>query len=167
MSRGFVREDDQEEIPFVPTRAFLPFGVVNYVTVIGLKELKDEQKSLVKEQKKLIAQSNEVNRIQINFISSKLSLLENRINSAKIIDLKLQPQDEIHFGATITVFKQTENCECQYQIVGVDEADISQNKVSFLSPIAKVLQNKKVGDAISLKTPTGERIMNVEIIAYK
>jgi len=68
-----------------------------------------------------------------------------------MVDLSTQPQNEIHFGATITLFKQEENCECQYQIV--DEADVSQNKISFLSPIAKVLRNKKVGDIITLQTP--------------
>jgi transcription elongation factor GreB len=47
MSRGFVKEDDQEELPILPLRAHLPFGVVNYVTVNGLNELKQEQYLLV------------------------------------------------------------------------------------------------------------------------
>ncbi|TXD49440.1 GreA/GreB family elongation factor [Polaribacter sp. IC073] len=166
MSRGFVKEDDQEEIPFVPPRAHLPFGVDNYITANGLKELKEEQKILIEEQKTLISQSNEINRVQINFLSSKLSLLEDRINSAKIINLKSQPQSEIHFGATITLFKFEENCECQYQIVGVDEANVSKNKISFLSPLAKVLRSKKIGDVITLKTPKGSRDMKINSIQY-
>jgi len=96
-----------------------------------------------------------------------LYLLEERINSARIVDLSNQPQNEIHFGATITLFKKKEDCECQYQIVGVDEANVSQNKVSFLSPIAKVLLNKKAGNEIALQTPQGKRIMKVEAIEYQ
>ena len=166
MSRGFVKEDDQEEIPMVPPSADLPLGVVNYVTSNGLKDLKQEQNLLVDEKKLLIEQSNEINRVQINYITTKLSLLEDRINSARIVDLSTQPQNNIHFGATITLFKQEENCECQYQIVGVDEANISQNKISFLSPMAKVLLNKKVGDIIALQTPKGKRTMKIEVIEY-
>lgn len=167
MSRGFVKEDDQEEIPLVTPRAHLPFGIVNYVTPNGFKDLKEEKQLLVEEQKLLIEQSHENNRVQINHITSKLRLLEERINSARVVDLATQAQNEIHFGATVTLFKQQENNRCQYQIVGVDEANISQNKVSFLSPLAKILLTKKVGDSIALQTPKGERIMNVEAIDYK
>jgi len=167
MSRGFVKEDDQEETPLLTPRAHLPNGVANYVTPCGLQELNDEQDSLVEERKTLKEQSIENNRVQINHITAKLRLLEERINSAKIIDLAKQPQDEIHFGATITILKEEEDCECRYQIVGVDEANVSLNKVSFLSPFAKVLQNKKVGDDITLKTPKGDRKMRIEAIEYK
>jgi len=73
MSRGFVKEDDQEEIPMVSPWADLSFGVVNYVTVNGLKELMFEQNLLVEEQKTLIEQSNEINRVQINYITAKLA----------------------------------------------------------------------------------------------
>lgn len=167
MSRGFVKEGDQEEIPLVTPRAFLPFGAINHITPNGLKELRQEQQLLVKELKTLNEQSNKDNRVQINFITSKLGLLEERINSARVVDLLNQPQNEVHFGATITLFEKKEDCECQYQIVGVDEANVSQNKVSFLSPIAKVLLNKKTGDEITLQTPKGKRILKIEAITYQ
>ena len=121
---------------------------------------------LLDEQKRLIEQSNEINRVQINYIATKLSLFEDRINSARAVDLSTQPQNEIHFGATITLLKQEGNCECQNQIVDVDEANVSQNKISFLSPIAKVLRNKKVGDIILLQTPIGKKNMKIEVIEY-
>jgi hypothetical protein len=47
MSRGFVKEDDQEEIPIVPPRADLPEGVANYVTQVGMNELLTEKHMLV------------------------------------------------------------------------------------------------------------------------
>ena len=166
MSRGFVKEDDQEETPIVTPRADLPLGVVNYVTSNGLKELKEEQDLLTEEQRSLIEESNELNRVQINFITAKLRLLEDRIHSAVIVDLSNQSQDEIHFGAKITLYEEEEKSKSQYQIVGVDEANASQNKVSFLSPIAKVLQNKKVGDIITLKTPKTSRSLKIIEIEY-
>lgn len=166
MSRGFVKEGDQEEIPLVAPRAHLPNGVTNYVTPNGLKELKQEQVLLRKELVNLQQLSTEDNRIQINYIKTKLRLLDERVNSAKLVELSDQPQNEIHFGATVTLYKIDDGCECKYQIVGVDEANISANKVSFLSPIAKVLQNKRVGDEITLHTPKGDRSMKVEAIKY-
>ncbi|MBE9468066.1 MAG: GreA/GreB family elongation factor [Bacteroidetes bacterium] len=167
MSRGFVKEGDQEETPMVNPRAHLPNGLTNYVTPNGLEELKNEQNTLIEERNVLKEQSAENNRVQINFITAKLRLLEDRINSAKIVDLTNQNQDEVLFGATITLFIEEEKTECQYQIVGVDEANVSRNKVSFLSPIAKILQNKKLGDKITLQTPKGNTNMRIEAIDYK
>ena len=167
MSRGFVKEGDQEEAPLVTPRATIPAGAINYVTPNGLKELQQEQILLIEERKTLIEQLDENNRVQINYLTAKLNLLEERINSARTVDLKNQPQNEIHFGATITLFKKEENCKCQYQIVGVDEANVSENKVSFLSPLAKVLLSKKTSDVITLQTPTGDRIMKVLAIEYQ
>lgn len=167
MSRGFVKEGDQEEVPLVPPRAHLPVGVVNYVTPNGLKELQQEQELFVQERKELIAQSGTNNRVQINYISARLGLLEERINSARVVDLSSQPQNEIRFGATITILEEKEDGRSKYQIVGVDEADVSQNKVSFLSPFAKVLINKKAGDVITLNTPKGKRVMKIEAVEYQ
>ncbi|MCK5822986.1 MAG: GreA/GreB family elongation factor [Bacteroidales bacterium] len=167
MSRGFVKEGDQEEIPLVPPRAHLPNGVANYVTPNGFEELKKEQNSLVDERQILKEQSTENNRVQINYITAKLRLLEDRINSAKIVDLANQTQNEVRFGATISLYKEEENCKFQYQIVGVDEANVSQNKVSFLSPIAKILRNKKTGDKFTLQTPKGNTNMKIEAIDYQ
>lgn len=166
MSRGFVKEGDQEETPIVTPRVHLPPGVTNYVTPNGFEALKQEQEALVAELKTLEEQSSEKNRVQINYLTAKLHLLEERIHSAKMVDLARQPQQEVHFGATVSLFKEAEDCACQYQIVGVDEANISLNKISFLSPIAKVLLQKKAGDKVTLKTPKGQRIMRIEAIEY-
>lgn len=166
MSRGFVKEGDQEEMPLVTPRAHLPAGVTNYVTPTGYDALMYERDTMISERKALIEQSDKDNRVDINYLTAKLNLLEERINSAKLIDLQKQTQNAISFGAKITVYKEEEKCDCKYQIVGVDEANISQNKVSFLSPFAKVLINKQVGDKISLKTPQGLRTMLVEKIEY-
>lgn len=103
MSRGFVKEDDQEEIPFVPPRADLPEGVTNYVTQVGMNALLDEQEALINERDNLDITNENERRIASNHINAKLQLLNQRISTAKIIDLKEQPQNEIRFGATVTL----------------------------------------------------------------
>ena len=57
MSRGFVKEDDQEEIPIVPPRADLPEGVTNYVTQAGMNELLEEKQMLLHEKRTLDSSS--------------------------------------------------------------------------------------------------------------
>ena len=166
MSRGFVKEDDQEEVPMVPPRAHLPAGVPNYVTPAGMDELLAEQKALMDEIKNLDIASEQERRIAVNFITAKLKLLNDRINEARIIDLKEQPKDEIRFGATVTLKTELTNEIQTFQIVGVDETDISRGKISFLSPLARVLTDKKVGDKVLLKRPKGDHVFEIMDIKY-
>jgi transcription elongation factor GreB len=166
MSRGFVKEDDQEEIPIVPPRADLPDGVTNYVTQVGMSELMDEKQTLINEREHLESSDENERRIALNHINAKLQLLNNRISAAKIIDLKEQPQHEIRFGAWVTLKTGDAKKTQKYQIVGVDEADISKGKISFISPITKILIHKKVGDKAILKLAKEDRIFEIMDIAY-
>jgi transcription elongation factor GreB len=151
MSRGFVREDDQEEVPIVPQRAYLPAGVTNFVTRTGLDQLLAEKEMLVNEKDNLGSTNENEKRIALNYINAKLQLLNNRIAEARVVDLKEQPQNEIRFGAFVTL-KIEVLCKTQiFQIVGVDEANMAKGKISFISPLARALINKKVGDRITLK----------------
>lgn len=165
MSRGFVREDDQEEVPLVVPRADLPNGVENFVTQKGMDLLLKEREELQIEQENLDHSQEKERRIAFNYINAKLQLLNERIASAKIIDVAKLPQKEIHFGA-IVKFKNLENDFVQtFQIVGVDEADIKQKKISFTTPLAKALMYKKAGEKAELKL--GERTSTFEIIEIK
>ena len=166
MSRGFVKEDDQEEIPIVPPRADLPEGVPNYVTRVGLDELLAEKQTLVNEKNNLDSSNENEKRIALNHINAKLQLLNNRIRTAKIVNLNDQPQNEIRFGAWITLKTEaTQNIQT-FQIVGVDEADISKGKISFISPLAKVLINKKIGDKAVLERAKENMVFEIMDIAY-
>jgi len=166
MSRGFVKEDDQEEIPMVPPRANLPDGVTNYVTPAGMRDLLAEKQKLTDEKNQLEGNNENERRIALNFINSKLHLLNNRIDEAKIIQLHEQPQLEIRFGATIKL-KALANQRIQtFQIVGVDEASITKGKISFLSPLAKVLLNKKIGEKAVLKREKDETVFEILDINY-
>ena len=166
MSRGFVKEEDQEEIPMVPPRADLPVGIINYVTPLGLNQLLEEKKAL-NINKDLISQENEKERrIAVNLINAKLQLLNERISIAKVVNLNEQPENEIRFGAKISLLIGDSKNIQEYQIVGVDEADISKQKISFLSPIAKVLISKRVGDTVVLNLGKEERVFKIKEIKY-
>lgn len=166
MSRGFVKEEDQEEIPMVPPRADLPDGAVNYVTQIGHTNLLAERNGLLVEKESLQHDNENERRIASNLINAKLQLLNERIASAKIVDLKDQPQNEIRFGATITVVIDNAETPQQFQIVGVDEANIAKGKISFLSPIARLLISKNVGDTATLQLGKVERVFKIIEISY-
>ena len=166
MSRGFVKEDDQEEIPLVPPRADLPEGVTNYVTQVGMNELLTERRALQDEKNNLDSSNENEKRIALNHIYAKLQLLNQRIAVAKIVDLDKQPQNEIRFGAAITLRNETTQKKQTFQIVGVDEADISRGKISFTSPLAKVLINKKIGDKAVLKREKEDLVFEIMDISY-
>jgi transcription elongation factor GreB len=165
MSRGFVKEDDQEEIPIVPQRAFLPEGVTNFVTQTGMDQLLAEKQMLITERDNLTSINENEKRIALNFINARLHLLNNRIDEARVVIPDEHPQNEISFGAIVTL--KTEGSDTHiFQIVGVDEADISKGKISFLSPLAKALISKKAGDKVVLKRPTEEVVYEVVGIGY-
>jgi transcription elongation factor GreB len=166
MSRGFVKEDDQEEIPIVPQRSFLPEGVTNFVTPFGMNQLLAEKQMLENEKNNLNNANENEKRIELNYINAKLQLLNNRIAEARIVNLSEQTQNEIRFGATITLKTEASKNIQTFQIVGVDEADISKGKISFISPISRVLINKKIGDKVILKQAGKDIVFEILNITY-
>jgi len=166
MSRGFVKEDDQEEVPIVPQRAYLPEGVPNFVTRVGIDQLLAEKKVLVNEKDNLSNANENEKRIALNYINARLHLLNNRIAEARIVNLNEQPQNEIRFGASVTLKTEGSGNIQTFQITGVDEADISKGKISFISPLAKTLINKKTGDIVILKQAKKDTVFEIMGIAY-
>lgn len=155
MSRGFIKEGDQEEIPMVPPRAHLPKGMPNYVTHEGLEALNKEREDLENER---VAASG--NYIMSNFIDAKMKLLIDRINTAVEVDLTKANKETVSFGAYVKYNGRT------VRIVGVDEADFSKGLLSFISPVAKALVGKKVGDKFEIKIPKGTEAIEIQGIWY-
>jgi len=165
MSRGFVKEDDQEETPIIPPRAALPKGVTNYVTPTGLKLLQAERKQLESERKNLAVTEEQQRRRDLAVINGKLGLLQERIVLARVLQLKDQPKDEVRFGATVT-FKMNNKTQ-SFTIVGVDEADVKQQKIAFVAPIAKAITGAKVGKEVTFTLGSELRKLEVLDISYK
>ena len=154
MSRGFVKEGDQEEVPMILPRAFLPSGVTNYVTPEGLRLLQDEMETLKEEW--IAAGSNYVTK---NYLDAKMRLLSERISSAVVIDTTKANPDVVSFGMYVRYNDKT------VRIVGVDEADASKGLISFISPIAKSLIGKKKGDKFEIKVPRGIEAIEIQEVA--
>jgi transcription elongation factor GreB len=161
MSRAFVNEDDQREAPFVPPRADLPDGFPNYVTPAGMEALLKEKEYLLAEQKKLVAGDEHDKQNAISVINTKLQMLESRIVSAQIIQRESSPSGEIRFGSVVTLQIGGAAKTQQFQIVGVDEADLKHGKIAFTSPLARLLMQKHPGESVTLKLAQGDRVFKI------
>ena len=160
MSRGFVKEDDQEETPIIPPRAALPSTTINYVTPIGMQQLKAEKEALEQERSDLKTIDEQQRRRDLALINGKMDLLVERIASARIINPKEQPKNELRFAAKVKL-KMNGNLQ-HFQIVGVDEADVTKKKIAFVAPIASAITGKKVGDSVDFKL--GNEVRKIEIL---
>ena len=151
MSRGFVRETDQEPAPFVPPRAVLPAGVTNHVTPAGLAALHTEATELEAEKASLDLENEDEQRRALVVLNARLAALNQRIASANVIDPTGQPREEVRFGATVTLLNHGTGKEQTFQIVGVDEADVKRGKIAFVSPLARAVAGHWVGESAELR----------------
>ncbi|MBX2971706.1 MAG: GreA/GreB family elongation factor [Flavobacteriales bacterium] len=165
MSRGFVREDDQEESPFIPPRAPLPEGVANYVTPRGLELLRNERLALEQERAATTGSDYERRRAQAE-VDGKLALLQERINTARVVE-PAAANDEVRFGCTVALLHLNgplANTERHWTIVGVDEASVKEQRIAFTSPLARTLLGKRVGEVAELNNgPQPQRFRILKI----
>ncbi len=165
MSRGFVKEGDQEETPIIPPRAAIPAGVTNYVTPTGMEALLEERTTLEHERANLDTSHEQQRRIELGVINGKLELLQERISTARVLELEKQPQNEVRFGATVTYKILPASATHTIQIVGVDEANIAAKKIAFVAPIAVALTGHSVGEVVPFNL--GSETKKIEILAIK
>tara|TARA_R110002020_G_scaffold117355_2_gene268132 strand:+ start:294 stop:794 length:501 start_codon:yes stop_codon:yes gene_type:complete len=166
MSRGFVKEDDQEEAPIIPPRAALPEGVINYVTPEGKKMLEDEKSKLEQEISNLSETDERERRRALAVLDGNLNLLKERLASARILDPKEQPEDTVRFGASVNYTIQGNSRLLNFKIVGVDEADVQKQKIAFIAPIARAVTGKKVGDEVDFQLGNENRKIEIRGIKY-
>lgn len=150
---------------------------INYVTPFGFSELQKELQCLLyKDRPKIVetvrwAAGNGDRSENGDYIYGKKRLREidrrvrylvKRINNAKIVDPNLQKNlTKVFFGATVT-YRNEEGIQITVQLVGIDEADLTKGKISWISPVAKALLKSQVGDTIQLNTLLG--IMQLEVL---
>ncbi|HEX6764263.1 MAG TPA: GreA/GreB family elongation factor, partial [Polyangiaceae bacterium] len=160
MSRAFVKEDS-EVAPLVPRRAPLPSGTRNYVTPRGLRLLRTELDGLVVE---LGARDRDGNASpgELAALRARIAELETRVASAVPVDPTQGAPDIVRFGARVSI-RASDGSVRSFRIVGVDEANVEEGSVAFVSPLARALLGKRVGDMAIWKTPRDEA--EVEIMA--
>jgi transcription elongation factor GreB len=180
MSKAFTKEsDDEQEDNDRPD--ILSSSTKNYVTPIGFSLLQDELRHLLNDERPTIvttlawAASNGDRSENGDYIYSKKRLREidrrvryltKRLESAQVVDPNQQKHlTKVFFGATVT-YAQSDKTELTVQIVGIDEADLTKGKISWISPVAKALLKAEVGDAVKLRTPTGTDVLKILQIKY-
>jgi transcription elongation factor GreA len=100
------------------------------------------------------------------FIEGKIKELEYKIACADVIDPRTVKTDRVMFGCTVVLENLMTEQAVRYQLVGPDESDVSQGRISVSSPLGKAMIGKEVGDEIVVQAPSGQRRYElVEILA--
>ncbi|GAB4577089.1 MAG: transcription elongation factor GreA [Rhodothalassiaceae bacterium] len=99
-------------------------------------------------------------------IEARINELEDRIARAEVIDPSTLKGDKVMFGATVSLIDEDDRT-LVYQIVGSEEADVKQGRISYTSPIGRALIGRRVGDEVEVVTPSGEKYFEIERIEFK
>ena len=90
-------------------------------------------------------------------LEARISLIEDRLARAQVIDVTGQTADKVRFGFTVRLEDTETGEEVRYTIVGEDEADAAQGRISITSPVGRALVGKAVDDTVEVKVPKGTR----------
>lgn len=146
------------------------------ITPGGLKKLQEDLKRLKSvERPKVIEAISEARghgdisenaeydaaKEQQAFLEKKIRDLENKIANADVVDPTAMSTERVVFGLNVTVQDLDSGEEVSYQIVGVDEADIAEQRISISSPVARALIGKSVGDVVQVQIPRGLRELEI------
>lgn len=101
------------------------------------------------------------------FIEGRIQELESKLSLAHVIDVNNMSGDTVKFGATITIENVDTDEKSTYQIVGEDEANIKDGKISITAPIARAMISKEVGDEFEVHAPGGAKGYEIMDIAFK
>ncbi len=107
-------------------------------------------------------------REQQGFVEGRIQEIEGKLGNAQIIDpATVQANGRVIFGATVVLIDADTEQEVTYQIVGEDEADIKEHRISVNSPIARALIGKEEGDEAVVQAPGGERYYEIVQVRYE
>ncbi len=181
MNKAFVREGDGDDDEELEPALKLPAGTRNYITPAGHARLKDELEHLVKRERPQVvevvawAASNGdrsengdyiYGKRRLREIDRRIRFLTKRLELAEIVDpLRQGDNDQVFFGARITV-AEADGLENTYTIVGVDEADVTRGRISWISPLARALIKSREGDTVRFQSPVGIREIDIVEVVY-
>ena len=151
------------------------------MTVGGHRRLQEELKNLVRVERPKVVQDiaearshgdlsenaeYDAAKERQGFVEGRIQELNDKIARAQVIDPATIKSDKIVFGATVTVFDIDTEKEATYQIVGEDEADIKDGKISITSPVGKALIGHRVDEEVRIVVPSGVRVYEIIRIVY-
>ena len=165
MSRAFVKENDLEHAGIdIPERPLS--DEPNYVTPRGLKLLNQTIDKLKKERATLNEKKDDpMVRQKIAVIERDMRYFAARIESAILTNPLEENSSHVLFGAKVTVENEEEKL-LTFEIVGEDEANIHEGRVSYLSPLAEALLGGAVGDEVVWEKPVGDSYLTIQKISY-
>ncbi|KYG65102.1 transcription elongation factor GreA [Bdellovibrio bacteriovorus] len=100
-------------------------------------------------------------------IEGRIAEIQGKLAGAEVIDTAQIKADRIVFGAVVQIVDTESEEEVTYQIVGVDESDVKAGLISILSPLARALIGKRVGDTVTVQSPKGDKEFEVLNFHYK
>jgi len=153
------------------------------MTMVGAEALREELQRLKHEARprvvRAIAEAREHGDLKENaeyhaakeeqgFIEGRIQEIEGKLSNAQVIDVtKIAPTGKVIFGTTVKVIDLEKDESRTYKIVGDDEADLKQNKVSVSSPIARALIGKEEGDVVVVQAPSGAIEYEIEEVLHR
>jgi transcription elongation factor GreB len=181
MSKAFTKEADGDEDDELESSSPLPTGSKNYLTPGGYRKLRDELDHLWKVERPALvktvawAASNGdrsengdyiYGKKRLREIDRRVRFLRKRLDMAEVVDPSTRGDcDQVFFGATVTVCDEN-GCENVYSIVGVDEADVGNGRISWVSPLARALTRLREGEVATLRTPVGASELEIVSVVY-
>jgi len=104
---------------------------------------------------------------QQGFIEGRIKEIEAKLADAQVIDVtRIKNTGKVVFGCTVTLADAESDERKRYKIVGEDEADLKQNKISVMSPLSRALVGKSEGDVVKVQTPNGAREYEIEKVEH-
>jgi transcription elongation factor GreA len=100
-------------------------------------------------------------------LEARIREIEDKLARAEVIDTSGQATDRVRFGATVVLEDSASGEEVSYMIVGEDEADVSQGRISIHSPVARALIGKEVDDEVIVRVPSGTKEYEIHEIRYE
>jgi transcription elongation factor GreB len=184
VSKAFFKEDtppdDADE--FADANP-VPAGSKNYMTPAGHARLQAEFDQLWKvERPKMVetvawAASNGdrsengdylYGKKRLREIDRRIRFLGKRLDNAEVVDpAAREATDQVFFGATVDIIDVDSGEEQTVSIVGIDEADVGRGRISWVSPMARALTKAREGDEVALRTPAGERHLEIVAVRYR
>jgi transcription elongation factor GreA len=102
-----------------------------------------------------------------SFIEGRVAELEDKIRRAEVIDVSKLSGHAVKFGATVDLVDVDTDEEVTYRIVGAEESDINSGKLSIISPLARALIGKEVGDTVEVSTPRGSKVYEILEVRFE
>ncbi|HUA54831.1 MAG TPA: transcription elongation factor GreB [Candidatus Sulfotelmatobacter sp.] len=174
-----VSADEDDDGPDEPA---VPAGAKNYMTPYGFRRMQDELRQLTRVERPKVVEvvawaagngdrSENGDYIygkrRLREIDRRIRFLTKRLESAEIVDpARQQHLEQVFFGATV-IYADADGAERTITLVGVDEADMARDQVSWLAPIARALMKARAGDTVALRTPAGVQQLEVIEIRYE